>query len=328
MDKPLRLGLLGAARITPFAIIRALPAVPTVRVTAVAARDATRAHAFAKRHGIPKVHTGYQALLEDPEVDALYNPLPNSLHAEWTIRALEAGKHVLCEKPLASNEREAVQMAEAARRNGRVLMEAFHYRFHPLMARVLEVLRAGEIGRIEHVQTAMCIPLPMRNDIRFQLALAGGATMDVGSYALNMLRTVTGKEPQVKSARALLHSPGVDRAMEADFTFDDGSTGAIECSLWSRKLLKIQIHVRGSEGWLKVFNPVVPQLYHHLTVVSRGQKRRERIKGDATYTHQLRQFASVVLTGAAPVVTLEDSIANMHLIDAVYRAAGLQPRAT
>ncbi|WNG29933.1 Gfo/Idh/MocA family oxidoreductase [Cystobacter fuscus] len=327
MDQSLRLGLLGAARITPFAIMRSLPAVPSVRATAVAARDATRAHEFARRHGIPKVHTGYQALLDDPEVDAIYNPLPNSLHAEWTIRALDAGKHVLCEKPLASNADEAVRMAEAARRNGRVLMEAFHYRFHPLMARVLEVLRAGEIGRIEHVHTAMCIPLPLRNDIRFRLDLAGGATMDVGSYALHMLRTVTGKEPRVGSARATLRSPGVDRAMEADFTFEDGSTGSMECSLWSRKLLKISIQVRGSEGWLSVFNPTMPQLYHHLTVVSRGQKRRERIKSEGTYTHQLRQFASVVRRDATPLVTLEDSIANMRLIDAVYRAAGLEPRA-
>ena len=228
MPQPLRLGLLGAARITPFAIMRPLAHVPAVRVTAIAARDRARAQKFAHKHAIEQVHDSYEALLADPNVDAIYNPLPNSLHAAWTIRALEAGKHVLCEKPLASNAEEAAQMAEAARKNQRVLMEAFHYRFHPLMARVLEILASGEIGKVQHIHTAMCIPLPMRSDIRFRFDLAGGATMDVGCYALHMLRTVAGAEPDVIAARAKLRTPEVDRAMEAELSFAAGRTGFME----------------------------------------------------------------------------------------------------
>jgi predicted dehydrogenase len=326
MSEPLRLGLLGAARITPFSIMRSLPSVPEVVVTAVAARDRERAQKFAKKHGIEGVHASYEALVQDPNVDAIYNPLPNSLHAAWTIRALDAGKHVLCEKPLASNAQEATQMAEAARRNQRVLMEAFHYRFHPLMARVLEILRSGEIGKIQHIHTAMCIPLPMRGDIRFRFDLSGGATMDTGCYALHMLRTIAGAEPEVVGARAKLRTPEIDRAMEAELKFADGSTGFMECSLWSRKLLKLGIWVRGERGQLHVFNATVPQLYHHVSVKADGKKRRERVPSEASYTHQLRQFAASVRGDAPPLVTLEDSLANMRLIDAVYRAAGLPLR--
>ncbi len=326
MPQPLRLGLLGAARITPFAIMRPLAHVPAVRVTAIAARDRARAQKFAHKHAIEQVHDSYEALLADPNVDAIYNPLPNSLHAAWTIRALEAGKHVLCEKPLASNAEEAAQMAEAARKNQRVLMEAFHYRFHPLMARVLEILASGEIGKVQHIHTAMCIPLPMRSDIRFRFDLAGGATMDVGCYALHMLRTVAGAEPDVIAARAKLRTPEVDRAMEAELSFADGRTGFMECSLWSRKLLKLGIRVRGERGELRVLNATVPQLYHRITVKSDGKKRAERVPGEASYTHQLRAFADTVRGVSAPLVTLEDSIGNMRAIDAVYTAAGLPLR--
>ena len=145
-SRPLRIGVLGAAKITPTALIRPARAVPQVSIQAVAARNRERAERFAARHRLPVIHSSYDALIQDPEIDALYNPLPNSLHAEWTIRALEAGKHVLCEKPLASNAAEASSMQKAAERAQRLLMEAFHWRYHPLTARVLETLDRGELG--------------------------------------------------------------------------------------------------------------------------------------------------------------------------------------
>jgi predicted dehydrogenase len=322
----LRLGVLGAARITPFAIVRPLASVPEVQLAAVAARDLARARKFARKHHVERVHDSYAALIADPEIDAIYNPLPNNLHAEWTIKALEAGKHVLCEKPLASNAAEAVQMAEAARRSGRVLMEAFHYRFHPLMARALEVVRSGELGQVQRIETSMCIPMPMRSDIRFRLDLSGGAMMDVGCYALHQLRTLASAEPEVVSATAKLRAPGVDRAMEAELRFADGRTARMECSLWSHRLLKLGFRVSGSDGELRVLNATVPQLYHHLKVRGKSGSRRERVPGEATYTLQLRAFAEAVQAGATPLISLEDSIANMKTIDAVYRAAGLSPR--
>ena len=144
---PLRFGILGAARIAPMALIQPARRVPEAQVVAIAARDGAKARAFAAKHGIPRVHESYDALLADPELDAIYNPLPNGLHCEWTIRALRAGKHVLCEKPIASNASEAQQMADAARETGRVLVEAFHWRYHPLAKRVRICSRAARSVR-------------------------------------------------------------------------------------------------------------------------------------------------------------------------------------
>ena len=243
-------------------------------MTAVAARDAERARAFAAKHAIPVVHDSYDALLADSDVDAIYNPLPNGLHGEWTIKALEAGKHVLCEKPFTANAAEAEQVAAAAERTGLVVMEAFHWRYHPLAARMLEVIGSGELGEVRHIETAMCFPLFKRGDIRWQLDLAGGALMDAGCYAVHMLRTLAGSEPEVVGAEAKLRSPGVDRVMRADVRFADGRTGSIHTSMWSTTVLKMAARVEGDRGSLSVFNPVAPHYFHRFTVKAGGKKRR------------------------------------------------------
>src|SRR5690242_7541131 len=157
-------------------------------VVGVGARDTVRAATFAARHGIERVYTGYDELLADPGIDAVYNPLPNSHHARWTIRALEAGKHVLCEKPFSATVAEAEAMAEASVRTGRVLMEAFHYRYHPLFGRLRTIIAAGEIGAVRHLEATFCIPLLRASDIRWRADLAGGALMDTGCYAVHLLR--------------------------------------------------------------------------------------------------------------------------------------------
>src|SRR5438105_113974 len=185
---PLRIGVLGAARIAPMALVRPARDVGDVRITVVAARDRSRAEAFARKHGLERAHASYDALLADPEVDAIYNPLPNSLHCEWTVRAFEAGKHVLCEKPISANAAEAERMNEAATRAGKVLGEAFHWRYHPLAARMRAILESGEIGAVRHVEVIFCIPFLLPGDIRYRLDLAGGATMDVGSYTVSIVR--------------------------------------------------------------------------------------------------------------------------------------------
>ena len=179
------------------------------------------------------MHDIYAALLADPEIDAIYNPLPNGLHAEWTIAALEAGKHVLCEKPFTANATEAEAVAAVAARTGLVVMEAFHYRYHPLAQRMREIVESGELGTIRRVEAALCFPLPKFSDIRYQYDLAGGATMDVGSYTVHLARLLGCEEPEVRSAEAKLHTPDVDRAMRAELTFPSGHTGRITCSMWS-----------------------------------------------------------------------------------------------
>jgi len=317
---------LGAARIAPAALIKPAAASNEVDVTAVAARDAGRARAFAAKHAVPVVHDSYERLLADPDVDAIYNPLPNGLHAVWTIRALEAGKHVLCEKPFTANAAEAELVAAAADRAGLTVMEAFHWRYHPLAARMLEIVGGGELGPVQHIETWMCFPLFKRGDIRWQLDLAGGALMDAGCYAVHILRTLARAEPEVMSAEAKLRSPGVDRMMHADVRFVDGRTGRINTSMWSTTVLKMAAHVRGERGVLKVFNPVAPQYFHRVTVKAGGRTRRERVPGGSTYSYQLAAFAGAVLRGEPTFTPPTDSIATMRVIDDIYRAAGMEPR--
>src|SRR5687768_7273299 len=164
--------------IAPPAVIRPARSSTVAEVVAVAARSTERAQTFADKHGIPRVHGSYEALLADPAVDAVYNPLPNGLHGKWTLAALEAGKHVLCEKPFTANAAEAAEVAKAANASGLVVMEAFHYRYHPLAVRVDEIMRSGVLGPLRHVEASVCFPLPMFTNIRYDYSLAGGAMMD------------------------------------------------------------------------------------------------------------------------------------------------------
>lgn len=323
---PLKIGTLGAARITPMGLLRPARQVSQAVVTAIAARDAQKAQRFAAKHSIPKVHSTYEALLADPEIEAVYNPLPNSHHRLWTVKALEAGKHVLCEKPLAANANDAQAMVDAAAGSGRVLMEAFHWRYHPLAARMKEVIDSGELGPSRHVEAHFCIPLWIPGDIRYRLDLAGGSTMDTGCYAVSIMRFLAGAEPRVVRAEAKELSPGIDRYMAADFQFDDGRTGRITCSLLSAVVFRAQARVLGELGEMTVFNPVVPQFFHRLKVVTKNGSRSERVRGDATYTHQLRAFVAAVREGAPFPTDGAHGVANMQVIDEIYRKAGLQPR--
>ena len=323
---PIRIGTLGAARITPLALVKPARAVPEAVVSAVAARDPERAAAFAAKHGIPKVHRTYDEVIDDPSVDAIYNPLPNGLHAEWTLKAIAAGKHVLCEKPFTSNAVEAQQVADAATRSGLVVMEAFHYRYHPLAARMRRIVDSGELGTVRHIETWNCFPLPLLKDIRWQLDLAGGSTMDAGCYAVHCLRMLGNGEPSVVDARAKLLRPEVDRWMTASLTFPDGATGRITTSMLSARVVGVGASVVGDKGSIKVFNFVAPQYFNLLTVKTPTSRTRERVRGEPTYNYQLRAFCAAVQKGEPTLTPPEDSVRNMKLIDDIYRAAGLSVR--
>jgi predicted dehydrogenase len=322
----IRIGVLGAARIAPAALIKPAHDNAEVVVAAVAARDVARARVFAAEHGIGRVHDSYEALLTDPDVDAVYNPLPNGLHGKWTRAALEAGKHVLCEKPFTANAAEAREIAELVAASDRVVMEAFHYRYHPFALRAEEIIASGELGSLQRVDVAFCFPLPKFSDIRYNFSLAGGATMDAGCYAVHMLRTFGGSTPEVLSAQAKLRTPEVDRAMTAHVRFPEGHSGRLRCSMWSANLLRISVTVLGDRGELRVINPVLPQLFHRFTVRSGRGKRVERFLRRASYAYQLDAFAAAVLRGEPVKTGPEDSIENMTVIDAIYRAAGLPLR--
>lgn len=321
-----RIGILGAARIAPLALINPAQESTEVEVAAVAARDAARAQAFAAHHGIARVHDSYQALIADPQVDAIYNPLPNALHGRWTRAALAAEKHVLCEKPFTANATEAGEIAESASKSDRVVMEAFHYRYHPLTLRVEEIIASGELGKLERVEAALCFPLPKFSDIRYNYSLAGGATMDAGCYAVDMVRTFGGSTPEVVSAQAKLRDPRVDRAMTAELRFEGGHTGRVRCSMWSSDLLRLSARVIGDRGELRVLNPVMPQSFHRLWVRSADGKRAERFPRRASYAYQLDAFGAAILRGEPVRTTPEAAIENMAVIDAIYLAAGLPLR--
>jgi predicted dehydrogenase len=324
----IRIGILGAARIAPSAVIKPARDVGEAVIGAVAARDRTRAQEFATKHGIPKVCDSYAALVADPDLDAIYNPLPNGLHAEWTIAALEAGKHVLCEKPFTSNTKEAEEVAAVAQRTGLVVMEAFHYRYHPLAHRMRAIVESGELGPIKRVETALCFPLPKFSDIRYQYDLAGGATMDVGSYTVHMARLLGLEEPEVVSAKAKLQKPNVDRAMRAELRFPSGHTGRITCSMWSSWVIQTYARVIGERGELHVINPTSPQIWHRMRVKSGRSSRTEKFSRRPTYEYQLEAFCAAILHDEPTLTPPSDSIANMRVLDAIYTAAGMTPRGT
>ena len=320
----MRIGILGAARVAPVVLINPAKENTDVVVAAVAARDVSRAEAFAAKHGIARVHDSYEALIADPELDAIYNPLPNGLHGRWTRAALAAGKHVLCEKPFTANAAEACEIAELAAKSDRVVMEAFHYRYHPLILRAEQIIASGELGKLERVEAALCFPLPKFSDIRYDYSLAGGSTMDVGCYAVHMVRTFGGSTPEVVSAQAKLRDPRVDRAMTAELRFASGHTGRVRCSLWSLDLSRLSAKVVGDRGELRVLSPVAP--FRRLSVLSAGGNRVECFPQRASCAYQLDAFAAAVLRGEPVKTTPEDAIENMTVIDAIYRAAGLPLR--
>jgi predicted dehydrogenase len=323
-----RIGVLGAARIAPNALMEPARVVDGVEVGAVAARDRSRAEAFAARYGVPAVHDSYDDLLADPSLDAVYIPLPNGLHARWMLAALRAGKHVLCEKPFTSNAAQAREVEAAAEQAGLVVMEAFHYRYHPLAQRMAELAHGGELGRIQRVETVMCFPLPRFSDIRYDFSLAGGALMDAGCYAVHALRLLSPGDPQVTAARALTmrRDRRVDRAMTAQFSLPGGATGQIRASMWSSALLGIRARAIGEHGTLTVTNFLMPQLSSRFTVTVDGRRRRERFGGESTYARQLRAFAAAARGEPANLTPPSDSIATMSLIDDIYTAAGLPLR--
>ncbi len=319
-----RIGVLGAARIAAAALIKPARENREVVVAAVAARDVSRAQTFAAKYGIGRVHDSYEALLADPDLDAVYNPLPISLHGKWTRAALDAGKHVLCEKPFTANAAEAREVAKVAAKSGRVVMEAFHYRYHPCALRVDEILASGELGELTRVEAEWCFWMPKLSHNRYNYAMGGGALMDLGCYAVDMVRRFGGSTPEVFSAQAKLRGPQVDRVMTAELRFAGGRTGRIHCSMWSTDLPHLTVRAVGDRGEL-LLHPVLP--FQRFSVRSARGKRVENFTAArSTYAYQLDAFAAAVLRGEPVKTTPEEAIENMTVIDAMYRAAGLRLR--
>ena len=328
----LRIGILGAARIAARAMIHPAREVPSATVAAVAARDEARANAFAVQHAIPVAYGSYEELLADSSIDAVYIPLPNALHAPWTLRAIEAGKHVLCEKPFTANLREAEEVLSKAHNSGLVVMEAMHYRYHPLAQRMATMIRDGAIGTPRHVQCWTIWPVPDLDDIRYSYEMAGGALMDAGCYAIDCLRLAGLSEPEVSDALAdpMPADPRVDRALAARLVSPSGLTGWFESAFTRGGDFRADVHVSGDEGELFLRNFV---LAHEgsLTLYPNGPTWPEEdadlgAPGDTTFAWQLRAFTTAIQEGAPFQTTVAHAVTTMRVIDDAYRAAGLPLR--
>ncbi|WP_232702319.1 Gfo/Idh/MocA family protein [Halobacterium wangiae] len=315
----MQFGIISTANIGDVAVV------PAIRdsdheVRAVASRDADRAAAFADRHDIPETYDSYEALL-DADVDAVYNPLPNALHAEWTCRAADAGLHVLCEKPLARDADEAVEVVQHCRNADVTLMEAFMYRYHPRTERALDVA-ADHLGDPRHVHAAFDFPMPAsKADVRLAPELAGGSLMDVGCYAVSAARQFLGEPVAATASSHDARDCGVDTEFAGTLRFADGATATVEASFETRNYQSYR--VEGTDGWLEAtdaFNPTSDDG----TVLRWGTADRtaeETFEPTDQYRLEVEHFADCVASGATPRTDGEEAIANMRAVDALYEAA-------
>jgi predicted dehydrogenase len=339
---PLRIGTLGTSRIATPALLEPAASVPGVTVAAVAARDWSRAEAFALRHGIPAAYGSYDELLADPDIDAIYNPLPNSLHGPLTLKAIAAGKHVLCEKPFASNAAQATQVADAAAAAGLVVMEAMHYRHHPLVQRLRDLVLGGALGPVQHIQAWTTFVIEDPDDIRYDYDLAGGALMDGGCYAIDCLRMLAGAdgsgEITVTGALAdpwddAADPPGAtaDRAMAVRLGFPGGVTGWFDSAFTRTGEFRAEVHVSGRDGQAWMQNFILAHQGRLMATKDGTVIADERATGDSTYVWQLRAFAAAIADGSGSgsgevATSAAHAVSTMQVIDDAYRAAGLRLR--
>jgi len=321
----LRIGVLGAAGIAPASVIRPARRRDDVAVVAVAARSAERAAAFARAHGIERSFGSYDALLADPEIDLVYVALPPVAHAPWSIAALRAGKHVLCEKPFALDADEARAMNDVAASTGMRLVEAFHDRYHPLSARVVELAR--QVGPVRDAVASFTAPVPFDpEELRHVPQLGGGALMDLGCYTVHWLRTLFGGEPTVTEATTRPNPLGVDESIDARLAFD-GATARLSASLAADLPFVASLEFEGDRGKVEVDNPIFPARGHSIRSWIDGIGRVETVAGQETYDHQLAAVVAALEDGRPLPTEGEDPVANMVAIDAIYAAADVDRRA-
>jgi predicted dehydrogenase len=322
----LKWGILSTANI---GIKRVIPAIIAGRhgmVVGIASRDGDRAARVAANFGIPRAFAGYQALLDDPEIEAVYNPLPNHLHVEWTVRALDAGKHVLCEKPIALNANEAQAIVAARDRSGKRVMEAFMVRFHPQWQRIRTLVREGRIGTVRAIQSAFAFPMFDPNNVRNRKEWGGGALYDVGCYAIVTARYLFGAEPE-RAIALIDRDPtfGVDRVTSGLLAFPGGGQLTFSCALQLASYQRVVI--LGSQGRLEVSVPFTPQRdYACRLSIDTGASLDgssaliEQFPAVDQYVLQCDQAAAVMRGEATQEFPIEDAIANMQVIDALYRS--------
>ena len=311
----IRWGLLSTARING-ALIAGARGTDDAEIVAVASRSDAAARAFADLHGIPRAHGSYDALLADPAVEAVYVPLPNAMHVDWTVRALEAGKHVLCEKPLDRRPEQVQRAFDLAERQGLVLSEAFMWRHNPQTARLVELLDGGAIGEVRLVRASFSFPLAGDTDVRLDPALDGGALMDVGCYCVSGARLVCG-EPVSVSAEAVTGPTGVDLRLTGLLRFAGDVLATIDCGF--DVAARAELEVVGSQGRIVLADP-----WHcraPAIVVERGGEERVELRAADSYMLELEDMAAAIAGERPPLLGRADALGQARAIDALYRAA-------
>lgn len=310
--------LLSTARING-ALIPPLKASERNVLYGVASRDQAKADAFAALNGIPKAYGTYEAMLADPDVHVVYVPLPNHLHAEWSIRAMQAGKHVLCEKPLAITLGEVDAMITAAQATGRVLMEAFMYRHHAQTLKVQELVQSGALGELRLIKGAFSFNLKNDNDVRLVRAYGGGSLWDVGCYPVSYCRTLAGAPVAEVYGQKVAGRDGVDEIFTGELRFANGVVAQFDSgfALPGRWYMEIV----GSEGTLSIPEPYKPGINNRVTLTREGGSEIVEIPGGELYAGEVENMADAILTGAATRVSLADSRANVATLLGLYRSA-------
>jgi len=318
--RPLRWGLLGAARINR-SIIPALRASPRSELVAVASRDPARAAAYAREWGIPRTFGRYEDLLADREIDVVYNPLPNSLHAEWTIRAARAGKHVLCEKPLAISVEEVDAIAKAAREASVVVAEGLMYRHQNLTREVRAMVERGMLGELRVVRGCFTFPLTREGDVRLDPALGGGCLWDLGVYPISYARMMIGSEPSEAFGWQTLGPTGIDVAFAGQLRFP--SNVVLQCDTGFRAAFRRDVEIVGSEASLFIPNPFKPGPSEPVHLVRGDERQTIDVAGSDAhlYLGEVEDLADAVLLGRPPAVSLVDSRGTVAAIVALLASA-------
>ena len=329
-ERPIGIGVMGAAGIAERAVVEPARELDGVSVIAIGARDPQRARIAADRLGVPE-SGDYDMVLRHPDIDLVYIPLPATVQAHWAVRALGAGKHVLCEKPLSANGTTAAEIADAADAAGRRAFVGFHYRLHGFTRRLLEVLASGVLGDVRRVEFDYSIPhfVVQPGNIRLDGDLGGGSFMDVGCYAVDLMRAAWG-EPSVISADARLYGedPRVDLQMDAELELPGGIPAHVRSSFIGDDRGSMSLRVAGSAADLEATSVIVPQWGATLRVTA-GEEvliEAKAVEGENSYSRQLEHVTAVLRSDSPSPLDARLAVATMQIVDDVYRAAGLQPR--
>jgi D-xylose 1-dehydrogenase (NADP+, D-xylono-1,5-lactone-forming) len=317
-DKTLNWGLLSTAAINR-ALIPPLRASSRNRLIAVGSRNQASADTYAKQRDIPKAYGSYEALLADPDIDVIYNPLPNHLHAQWSIKAMQAGKHVLCEKPLALTLAEIDAMAAAAHEHGRVLAEAFMYRHHPQTLKVKQLVDGGAIGRLQLIRGAFTFNIAQEDDIRLKPEMGGGAIWDVGCYPISYARLLAGSEPVEVFGQAVMGQSGVDESFFAQMRFPGDVYAQFDCGFRSPDRQRLE--VIGTAGVLSMPVPFKPQLNETITLLRDDTTEVMPVEEQELYMGEVEDMTDCILSGKSPHMSLADSRANVAAILALLESA-------